>query len=135
MPNTITWKREGGITAGGDVGGDEQAGECYTARYLSREVPDGVIDVHCYVLGPCEDTPLQPWAIRWAATYTLCTDTGRPGDTETWSEVIYRRHQWTVPASSENETNAAALRALRTLEASWLTWEGAPDVRELFPTY
>jgi hypothetical protein len=124
-----TWRQQGRVRTGDEVGGDQQAGECYTATFTSRELPGLRIDVHCYVLGPTDthgneiSDPSPEWLTQVAATYH------GPGGFE---QSVYRRHPEEGFHRDIRAAEAAAQAYAGSVDASWLTWDGK-DVAELYP--
>ncbi len=74
------------VFAGGNVGGDAQVGEAYSARW-TRSLPDGtwgVVDRVFYVA----DTGDGPY-MECQTEYLICTDPADPGSSEVWADARY----------------------------------------------
>lgn len=89
----MKWKREGGVTEGGDVGGDYQCSDSWTIRYRGDD-PTRTVDVYFFGEVPFNreageyDGPFYNIVrMTWP---TISTDPEQPpGDTEVWSDADY----------------------------------------------
>lgn len=74
------------VFAAGDVGGDTQVGDAWSARWV-RQLPDGtwgVVDRGYYVADVGEGMYME-----CQTQYLICADPGDPGSSEIWSDSRY----------------------------------------------
>jgi hypothetical protein len=83
------WRLDGtGITDGGDVGGDIQAGNAWSVRYVRDDMPGSLITETVYAV----KTPSgrgHGYAYQIQTEFLICTDPADPGGTEVWSDLTY----------------------------------------------
>lgn len=128
------WKDDGhGITTAGDVGGDIQAGEAYSRRFVHTRLAGRHIEVHAYPVANCQPDPgAEPTiSLEIQTELMVATDPDDPGGTEVWSDLEYsdlpERYERTYPSVEAAEE--AAQEYLRTLDpARDFTWDGRPEM-------
>jgi hypothetical protein len=103
------------VTRGGDVGGDIQSSESWSARW-TRQLADGqhgVVTRTFYATSSDDGTR----TLECETEYLVCSDPERPGDTETWSDARYE----TVADGPHTSWDAeqAAGRAVAPTDAEW----------------
>jgi hypothetical protein len=75
-----------GVTAGGDIGGDIQAGDSYEVRFVRDDMPGSLITVTVYAVYWDEN---REYATQTQIEWMVCGDPADPGGTEIWSDVVY----------------------------------------------
>lgn len=126
-----TWTEQGRMSTDDEIGGDTQAGECYSRRYTHPDRPGAVIDVHFYVIGPNArgreiQAPHPVWAVHCAAEYTVCDDVTRPGDTEQWSDTVYAAAPERETYADQDTAETGAHSLAEAFDPTVLTWDGQP---------
>lgn len=129
MTDTITWRREGDICAGGAVGGDWQASEAWNMRFLPCEEPDdglhALVDENWYaerVDDPKDSDKVLGYQVTCQTTLTICTDTTDPGGTEEWTDIIYDSLAKLYDTADQAE--AVAKHEAETSDPSMIGWDG-----------
>lgn len=139
------WTEIGTVTNCDDVDGN-QTGKAYGRRFADHARRDdrvapirtanpsgsvanlqALIDVHYYVARDDEAMAnARPgyWVGR-STTYTVCTDTNQPGDTELWADAYFDdsdRVQHTFTTTTEADRRARQL--INAFRPSSITWDG-----------
>ncbi len=82
------WSRvQPAVCAAGDVGGDAQVGEAWSARWV-RALSDGTFGVVDRAFYVAEVDGGFPYVER-RTEYLICTDPTDPGSSERWSDAVY----------------------------------------------
>jgi hypothetical protein len=122
------WQPDGtGVQPAGDIGGDIQAGDSYSVRFVNPGLPHAIITYTAYPAG--ESGPdSADFYVQAEIESLICEDPADPGSTETWSEVEYHRPDDEAWYGTVTEAEEAARRAAaRYLEyAGYLDWNGEP---------
>lgn len=131
------WHPDGhGVTIGGDVGGDIQAGDSYEVRFVRDDMPGSLITVNVYAVEPHfvgEPGPKgagREYAIQTQTEYLVCADPSDPGGTEIWSEVEYE--DWVLAYETLAEADQAARQSAEGERAHGVAakeWDGKPDYK------
>ena len=129
-----TWDvQQPAVTAGGDVGGDYQAGEAWSVRLASPEVYGALITVYVFaealtVNHGHGDERSGVYRVTVMTEYLTCTDTGDPGGTETWSDYRYDNNADPLAYGSAAEADDAALKLARVYADTphRFSWDGEP---------
>ena len=112
----MTWERRYPlVAAAGHVGGDQQAGEAYDARWV-RQLDGGlwsVVTRFYYVAGTGDGTVMIE-----QTEYLVCTDPGDPGSTEKASSDAYAIVT-SQPPLDEAAVQDAAREAYGPSNAEW----------------
>jgi hypothetical protein len=122
----IAWQADGeGVQSNGDCGGDYQATDSFSVRYIYRR-DDGkwavaTISFYGVTLDPDGDLK-PPYRIERQEERILCTDPRRPVDTEEWAD---HRFLPAFPTCTTLEgATGAAREAARSFDPQWITWDG-----------
>ncbi len=102
------------VFAAGDVGGDAQVGDAYSARW-TRPLPDGtwgVVDRVYYVADVGDGL-----YVECQTEYLICTDPSDPGSTEVWADARYDAEHGVDPTDAD-----AYLLAERSVGPSDSEW-------------
>jgi hypothetical protein len=113
-----TWRPDGkGILPNGDCGGDAQATESHSVRYV-RSDGRRMVTVSAYGVS----TPSGRYAVETETETLVCEDPADPGGTEVWSDAAYQTGApvWATPDEAEN----AALGVARNHSPASITWDG-----------
>ncbi|MFG2001637.1 hypothetical protein ACGFNU_21045 [Spirillospora sp. NPDC048911] len=114
----MSWRQDNtGITAGGDVGGDYQATDSFSVRYVHTD-RSAVVTVYAYGV---ERRPGR-YSVEMQTEMTVCRDVRRPGDTEEWSDSAYAAARGTF--NSAEQAYRAAHDAIRRHKAREIRWDG-----------
>jgi hypothetical protein len=117
--------------AAGQVGGDIQAGDGWSIRYVPMDQPqDGLyalVTVSVYPVAHWQINGLKPgekprWAWQQQIEYLVCTDIEDPGSTEEYSDVAY--HDSYYDYASLEEATVAAKAFFDDWSAGDTTWDG-----------
>ena len=103
------------VTPGGDVGGDIQSSDAWSARW-TRPLTDGQ---HAVVTRTYYATRDDSGAetLECETEYLVCADPDRPGDTETWSDA---RHETLAHGRHDSgDAETAAHRAVAPTDTEW----------------
>jgi hypothetical protein len=130
-----TWTiQEPAVSAGGDVGGDYQAGEAWSVRLTSPDVHGALITVYVFaealrVNRGHGEVASGEYGVMVMTEYLTCTDMDDPGGTETWSDYKYDNtaDPLAYPIGADADTAARALAGLYARHPerfSW--WDGKP---------
>lgn len=113
----MTWRTDGRICPGGDVGGDIQAGDSYSIRFHQDGDPCRLVTVYAY--------PVQQRSrigVEIQTEFMVCQDPRDPGSSELWSDAMY------VTDPHAFDSIAAADRYARRLiegyPSSNIDWDG-----------
>lgn len=115
---------------GGDVGGDTQAADSWSVRFVGDQHSESsagrrlysVLTVYAYAASQLWKTVITgPWHVTTQVEMTVCTDPNRPGDTEVWSDAKYIDDQRTYTDIDEAD------RAARDLADRYVR-DGRPPV-------
>jgi hypothetical protein len=119
----MTWREIGTLDDRDDAGGDMQAGRAYGRRF-SRPAGGGeyhVVEIHYYSARDDQHThgarPGAYW-VGQVVSYTLCTDPGRPGDTELRADARYDNSGRTRTYRSVREAERRAEKLARAFRAA-----------------
>jgi hypothetical protein len=137
--NATRWQaQDPAVCAGGDVGGDYQAGEAWSVRLASSQVPGALITVYAFAEA-CRrhdpdmgDVPADgEYTVQVMIEYLTCTDVTDPGGTETWSDMVYDSAADTQVYSDGDEADAAARKLAEAYAANpgRFGWRGKPFYR------
>jgi hypothetical protein len=90
MSTELRWVPDGsGVLSGGDVGGDVQASDSWSVRFVPKAEPDdglhGLITEYWYAEAMDDGT----FGVTCQIEYMVCTDVEDPGGTETYAETDY----------------------------------------------
>jgi hypothetical protein len=120
-----TWQPDGtGIRPGGDAGGDIQAGNSFSVRYVRPDLPGSLITRTAYAV---ENVPGE-FTIQIQTEWLVCTDPRDPGGTEIWSDYAYDDEGCPIWSSVGEAEDAAREGAAKMLgEAEMHDWDGQPD--------
>jgi hypothetical protein len=127
VPAKVTWHtQEPAVGPGGDVGGDNQAGEAWTVRLLSDDAPLSMITMYFFA-----DRGPEDYGVTMMTEFLTCTDVSDPGGTETWSDYDYDYEADPLAYDTAEEADEAA----KSLAGIWAAnpgrheWDGLPDYR------
>lgn len=85
------WVRHEPVAApAGDVGGDLQVSEAFSARWSKPSKGMFAVVTRAYYT-------VRSGGVEECTEYLLCRDARRPGDTEVWSDARHRRVDGTDP--------------------------------------
>jgi hypothetical protein len=105
------WTRhEPAVASAGDVGGDYQVSDAFSARW-STLLPDGTFGV---VTRSFYESSWHGGGLECSTEYLCCYDAQEPGGTEIWSDG---RTEQVGPAGADPE--AAARAAVEPSDAEW----------------
>ena len=115
-----------GVTDGGDVGGDIQAGDSWSVRYIRPDMPGSLITETYYpVTWP--ECPGE-YTVERQVEFMVCEDPADPGGTEIWSEATYDTVSYLVMDTAEEAGQEAREFAENALDRGWThRWDGLPD--------
>lgn len=110
-----TWTRiQPAVAPGGDVGGDIQSSDSWSARW-TRPLADRQHGVVTRTFYATDDDSAQ--TLECETEYLVCSDPARPGGTEIWSDV---RHETIAHGRHDSgDAQAAAHRAIAPTDAEW----------------
>ncbi|SRR6266496_3703138 len=120
------WQPDGrGVQPGGHAGGDIQAGDSYSVRYVRPDLPGSLITRTAY---PVEYDHLPgEFVIQIQTEWLVCTDPRDPGGTEIWSDYAYDDEGCPIYGSAAEAERAARRAASAMLgEAGIHDWNGQP---------
>lgn len=125
--NDSEWRADGtGVVSNGDCGGDIQAGDSYSVRYIRPDKPGSLITVTFY---PVEYDELPgELAVQRQVEFMVCEDPSDPGGTEIWSDCLYDDVSYKVidtAAEAEQDAREFAVTALG--DGSDHGWNGEPS--------
>lgn len=126
MPDT-GWRPDGtGICSIGDCGGDIQAGDSYSVRYVRPGKSGSLITVTFY---PVEYDELPgEFVVQRQVEFLTCEDPADPGGTETWSDVTYDDVSVLVLDTAAEAEQEAREFAEQALGHGWThRWNGEPS--------
>lgn len=126
--NRITWQvQDPAVAPGGDVGGDYQAGEAWSVRLASDQVPGALITVYAFAEA-LHDPDDGRYRVQVMTEYLTCTDISDPGGTETWSDYVYDGTADPRVYGDGDEADAAARKLAEGYAASpdRFSWDGEP---------
>lgn len=112
-----SWCSDRKILPGGDIGGDDQAGDSYSLRYHLQDDPRRIVTVYTY---PVEDR--GRYRVETQTELMVCDDPRDPGTTEQWSDAIYATARPVF--SSVAEAGRHAEQLIRDHRASDIRWDG-----------
>jgi len=121
------WRTDGtGVQPGGDCGGDIQAGDSYSARFVRPDLPGSLMTVTFY---PVEyDECPGEFVVQRQLEWMVCGDPRDPGGTEIWSDVAYDDMPSRVMGSRREAGKEARAFARAELERAWTyAWDGQPE--------
>lgn len=123
-----SWQQDGsGVVDGGDIGGDIQAGNSYSIRYVRQDLPGSLITVTFY---PVQYDGSEPgeWSIQRQTEWLVCEDPADPGGTEIWSDGDYQDVACVDADSVEVAEWEARDLATAALGDGWThDWSGLPE--------
>lgn len=107
-------QRQPPVTPGGDVGGDIQSSDAWSARWV-RTLADGSFGVVTRTYYATDNEGVL--GLERETEYLVCADPADPGTTETWSDARYE----TVATGGHDSRDAelAAGRAVAPTDAEW----------------
>jgi hypothetical protein len=114
------WQPDGkGVRPGGDVGGDRQATESYSVRYMTSDRPGALVTIYFYG----ERTGPQEYGVTMQTEWLVCADPRDPGGTEQWSDSDY--HDLTpYMITSRADADRIAREHANTHTVEEVTWDG-----------
>lgn len=145
-PYETNWRvdDDGLLDCGGDVGGDAQATESWTFRFVQKVEPDdglhAIITEYWYgedlnvFQGRDLDEDAEPqFTVGGYAEITVCRDLDDPGSTEVWSDIErdgFDDADVRIYSTAEAAHEAAKRAAQRSLSMpyAWL-WDGRSPIR------
>lgn len=129
----MKWKQDGGIFAGGQVGGDYQVSEAWSLRFRAEDDPRVVLDVHFFGEAETEfaaEHHLGPYHITRMVEPIICEDAAQPpGDTEVWSDGRYEIIQRHIVISDVpvKQLDEAARGYAALFTPDMIDWDGTPE--------
>ena len=119
-----TWQPDGsGVRMGGDRGGDFQAGDSFSVRYVRPDLPGALITRTVYpVYGACPGE----FAVQIETEWLLCTDPADPGGTEVWSDYAYHDQSGTYGSAAAARAAASRVATELLQDAGSHDWDGQP---------
>jgi hypothetical protein len=139
----VTWTVQApAVTEGGDVGGDYQAGEAWSVRLASAQVPGAMINLYAFaealrVNHGMGEVPSGEYCVQVMTEYLTCTDTADPGGTETWSDMVYATRPDVYATTGDADRDARKLAEAYAAHPEAFGWDGEPfwagrpEIREL----
>lgn len=134
---TSTWIETGTLSTGDEIGGDAQAGECYSRRFTNPALPGARVDAHWYVIGPDArgreiGWPHPHFAVQRAATYQYAQDPARlaAGDPQ-WEEPVYAGDPEPARYPDQDAAEAGARALAAAFDPAAFTWDGRPGIDRL----
>jgi hypothetical protein len=125
-----TWYESGRMMSSGDCGGDIQASDSFTRRFVkSVRTAEGwaVVDVTYFAAhdDPCCTGYREGFWVCRMTEYTVCTDPAQPHDTPVWEDSYTcdddrDAHVFVGCWAAENRARHLAL----TFDPRTLTWDG-----------
>jgi len=132
----IRWQtQDPAVAPGGDVGGDYQAGEAWSVRLASDQVPGALITVYVFAEAgrrrdpDMGDVPADgEYHVQVMTEYLTCTDISDPGGTETWSDMVYDDAASPRTYNDGDEADQAARKLAGAYAANpgRFGWDGEP---------
>jgi hypothetical protein len=122
------WQPDGtGVVSAGDIGGDIQAGNSYSLRYVRADMPGSLITVSYY--GAEYDECPGEFIVQRQVEWMVCEDPADPGGTEIWSDVAYD-DVTEMYLDTAGEADAEARQCVEEDAADgsgYFGWDGQPD--------
>lgn len=118
----------------GTPGGDYEVSDAWNVRLFNDAMPTAVADVDYYVEQTRDgqgEVPAGPaeYGVAGMISYTVCTDRGDPGSTETWADIRYDNDADPLGYEDiEKADKAARFQAERWIgnAAKFMAWDGEP---------
>jgi hypothetical protein len=126
-PPDTAWRPDGtGVVTSGDCGGDIQAGESWSVRFIRPDKPGSLLTVTFYPVeyDECPGEFVMQRKIEWM----VCADPADPGGTEIWPDEVVRDDPMdpVFATAAEADARATAEDALLRADA-YGCWDGEPD--------
>lgn len=116
------WQLDGPPMAdAGDIGGDNQIGRAFSARFVNLDLRGRIITVYAYPIGEGD----RVTAVESATEYLICRDPENPGGTEEWSDYRYQHLEMDMSViSSIEQAEWAAESWIRLRYGADFDWNG-----------
>ena len=118
-----TWQPAGcGVTAGGDTGGDCQAGESWAVHYVDHDSVNTEEKRVVYIYFYPEQRG-DTFVVTRQTEMIVCRDVDHPGQSEIWADYAYHTYPETYRQLSDAEAHAR--RRAERHRAADVDWDGS----------